>query len=135
MPELDTLAAGGKLPILLYSAPRTDLFDVYDRLRSGVVVVSDLNTDTFARLETRFHKGQYIVLAMSRDVPSCGGCAAHAPVLRWPVGGGHGVFSVDRPAHKVICGPGAGRVLSISRLPPMLTDTAPTTAAPPDDAA
>ena len=70
VPELDTLAAEGKLPVLLYSAPRTDLFDVYDRLRAGVVVISDLNADTFARMEGRFHKGQYIVLAMSRDVPS-----------------------------------------------------------------
>ena len=36
--ELDALVAGGELPVVLYSAPRTDLFDVYDRLRSGVIV-------------------------------------------------------------------------------------------------
>ncbi len=69
VPELDTLAAEGKLPVVLYSAPRTDLFDVYDRLRAGVVVVFDLNPDTLARLENRFHKGQYVVLTMSNDVP------------------------------------------------------------------
>ena len=69
VPELDALAAGGRLPVLLCTEPRQDIFDVYDRLRGGVVVVSDLDAATFARLEDRYHRGQYVVLAMGRDLP------------------------------------------------------------------
>lgn len=73
VPELDALAAGKRFPVLLYSAPRMDVFDVYDRLRDGVVVVSDLDPATFARLEGQYHKGQYTVLAMGRDLPPADG--------------------------------------------------------------
>ena len=73
VPELDTLAAEGRLPVLMYSAPRTDLFDVYDRLRGGVVVVSELDAATFGRVESQYHKGEYVVLAMSRDIPAAAG--------------------------------------------------------------
>ena len=83
VPELDALAAEGKLPVLLYSAPRTNLFDVYDRLRAGVVVVSALDAATFARLEDHYHKGQYVVLAMSRDIPP----AANVQAMRRFSGG------------------------------------------------
>ena len=31
------------------------------------MVVYELNEETFGRLERRYHKGQYVVLAMSRD--------------------------------------------------------------------
>ena len=83
VPELDTLAAEGKLPVLLYSGPRTNLFDVYDRLRDGVMVVSDLDAATFARLEERYHKGAYVVLALSRDLPP----SANVQVMRRFSGG------------------------------------------------
>ena len=80
VPELDVLAAEKRLPVLLYSAPRMDVFDVYDRLRGGVVVVSDLDPATFARLEGQYHRGQYVVLVMGRELPPADGLQ---PLLRF----------------------------------------------------
>ena len=70
VPELDALTGEGRLPVVLYAGPRAFIFDAYDRLRAGIVPVSTLDPITFERLERQYHKGQYVVLVMGRDVPA-----------------------------------------------------------------